>query len=425
MTSPNELSAAQAAAAIREGRLTSVALVEACLERIAQREPYVGAWEYLDQESALACARECDKHPPRGPLHGVPIAIKDIIETEGMPTSYGSAIYRGQRSAGDASCVTLMKRAGAIVLGKTVSTEFAYFKPGKTANPHNLAHTPGGSSSGSAAAVADFMAPMAFGTQTAASLIRPASYCGIVGFKPSYGTFNLAGIKPFAPSFDTLGTLTRDVDDAALMYQSLLGTAPVDLSDPGVLRIGLCRTPWWSHADLDSKIAVESAAEHFADNGARVGEVMLPKNFDRLVDVHKLIMAYEAGRSLAHEFHSRREYLSESICQLIGTGLSTSRTDYEQACAEMQAAQRQIQEMFNRFDAFVTLSAPGEAPLGLAATGDPIFSRMWTLLHVPSLSLPGWHGATNLPVGVQVVCPIGEDRDLLRIGKWAEACLRG
>ncbi len=243
MTQPNRRTAIEAAQAIAGGTMTSVELVQACLDRIHAREADIGAWTYLDDEAALAQARACDQRPAQGPLHGVPVGIKDIIDTHDMPTSYGSPIYAGHQSAGDASGVAMLRAAGAVILGKTVTTEFAMFTPGKTANPHNPAHTPGGSSSGSAAAVADAMVPLALGSQTAGSIIRPASYCGVVGYKPTHGNFPIAGIKALAQSLDTLGGFSRSVADLALLRAAMIG-APAALAKlEGPPRIGLYRTP--------------------------------------------------------------------------------------------------------------------------------------------------------------------------------------
>ncbi|HEX2115469.1 MAG TPA: amidase, partial [Alphaproteobacteria bacterium] len=259
-TEPNTWNASAAAAAVAARKISATELVTACLDRIASREPEIGAWTFLDRERALAEARARDAEAPRGPLHGVPVGIKDIIDTADMPTTYGSPIYSRHRPAIDAACVSLIRRAGGIPLGKTVTTEFAYFAPGKTKNPRNPKHTPGGSSSGTAAAVADDMVPVALGTQTAASIVRPATFCGVVGYKPTIGMYALAGIKPFAASFDTLGTLTRSVEDAMLMWRVLhADDRPLPArTDPP--RIGLCRTPQWTHAEPADVDAFETAA---------------------------------------------------------------------------------------------------------------------------------------------------------------------
>src|SRR6059058_4948125 len=271
MPDPLSLSARAAAQEIAAGRLKAEALTTACLHRIAAREPVVGAWHHLDPEAALAVARHCDASPPSGPLHGIAIAVKDLIDTVDMPTGYGSAIYEGHRPAADAACVALARAAGAIVLGKTVTTEFACFAAGKTANPHDPAHTPGGSSSGSAAAVADFMVPLAIGTQTGGSVIRPAAYCGVVGFKASYSLFPPAGMHPNTESLDTVGIMARSVEDIALFRAALMAIP----YDPPAMperspRLALCRTPHWDRALPDGKAVLEEAAVRLRAAGAEI-----------------------------------------------------------------------------------------------------------------------------------------------------------
>ena len=423
---PADLGLFEMAEAVRLGRLRSVDLVEACLERIARREAQLHAWAWLDPTAALASARQCDRQASGGPLHGVPIAVKDIIDTVDMPTAYGSPIYRGQQPNWDASCVALARRAGAVILGKTVSTEFAYFAPGPTANPRNLQHTPGGSSSGSAAAVADAMVPAGFGTQTAASVTRPASYCGVVGYKSSHGGFNLAGIKPFAPSFDALGTLTRQVVDAQWLRWSLLGErrsvdASVWTDKP---RIGLCRTPWWDSAQADCQQAIASAARALSAAGATVTDLTLPAHFDQLAAHHKTIMAYEAAHSLAFEYDRHHAQLSPQLRQLIDEGMAISRTHYLDIQAAATLARAEFAQWMQGWDALLAPSAAGAAPLGLHATGDPLFSRIWTLLGVPTITLPGARARNGLPIGVQLVCRAGADESLLALARWAEPFIR-
>src|SRR5438067_9165655 len=278
MPDPQSLSARAAAQEIAAGRRPAAALAAACLDRIAAREPVVGAWHYLDPEAPLAAARQRDAEPPRGPLHGIPIAVKDLIDTFDMPTGYGSAIYEGHRPAADAACVALARGAGAVTLGKTVTTEFACFTAGKTANPKNPGHTPGGSSSGSAAAVADGMVPLGFGTQTAGSVIRPASFCGCIGYKPSFGLINRAGVKPLADSLDTVGVLARTVEDAAFFAGVLAGRpARGDMEMPEAPpRIGIYRTPVWSEAEPSTIAAMDRARAALERAGAWTAEIVVP-----------------------------------------------------------------------------------------------------------------------------------------------------
>jgi Asp-tRNA(Asn)/Glu-tRNA(Gln) amidotransferase A subunit family amidase len=334
-----------------------------------------------------------------------------------MPTEFGSPIYRGRRTAWDAACVALARRAGAVILGKTVTTEFAYFAPGKTANPCNPEHTPGGSSSGSAAAVADRMVPAGFGTQTAASITRPASFCGVVGYKPSFGTFSLAGIKPFAESLDTLGTITRSAVDARYLRSVLLGDA--FRRDPGVdpPRVGVCRTPWWGEADDDCRAAVEGAARALGSAGATTLDVVLPAWFAELAELQRSLMAYESARNYAYEYDAHRDALSPQLRALIEEGMRIARDRYEAACAEAARARDEFGAWFRGFDVLLAPSAKGEAPRGLAATGDPLFSRIWTLLRVPSVTVPGFTGAHGLPIGVQLLGAPFTEPVLIRIGR--------
>lgn len=420
--SANHLGLYAAAECIRQGNLRSVDLVQACLDRIAMREPEVHAWAWIDPAAAMAAAQALDRQTPTGPLYGVPIAVKDIIDTADMPTECGSPIYRARRPAADASCVALARRAGALVLGKTVTTEFAYFAPGPTANPHRLLHTPGGSSSGSAAAVADFMVPAGFGTQTAASVTRPASFCGVTGYKSSLGQFSLAGIKPFAVSFDSLGSLTRSVTDAQWLRWALLGEhrSVTDARRTTTPRIGVCRTPWWDQAAPDCQQAIESVALQLAARGAHVSDAVLPGHFSELAQVHKTIMAHEAGHSLAFEADRHHDALSPQMRQLLADGGAIDHEHYLAALQTAANARRVFDDWQKPWDTLLAPSAVGEAPLGLAATGDPLFSRMWTLLGVPTISLPLASGSTGLPLGVQLIGAMHGDEALLECARWVE-----
>lgn len=420
---PNDLGLLDAVQRIRAGGLRSIDLVDACLARIAEREAVVGAWTYVDPVSARTAALECDRGPSRGPLHGIPFAVKDIIDTAGVPTEYGSSIYRGRIPTHDAACVTAAKRAGAIMLGKTVTTEFAYFSPGNTTNPWDPARTPGGSSSGTAAAVADRMVPAGFGTQTAASITRPASFCGVVGYKPSFGTFDLTGVKRFSESFDTLGTICRSARDAHYLQCALLGKQFNARSPAVPRRIGLCRTPWWTDADDDCRTVVEAAAERLRRAGVKVVDFELPTWFSVLIEVHRDIMAYEGARNYADEYADHHEQLSQELRVLINRGREISTNRYREACADAERARREFSTCMQAADLLIAPSAKGEAPIGLASTGDPLFSRMWTLLRVPSITIPRLSGAQGLPVGVQLITDIGDDWHLLRSARWVELAL--
>jgi Asp-tRNA(Asn)/Glu-tRNA(Gln) amidotransferase A subunit family amidase len=425
MTDPRLLTAREAAAQIAEHRLTAEALVAAYLDRIEARESVVGAWQHLDRDQAVARARQRDREIPRGPLHGIPIAVKDLIDTFDMPTAYGSPIYRGHRPAADASCVALARAAGAIVLGKTVTTEFATFTPGKTANPHNPAHTPGGSSSGSAAAVADGMSPLGFGTQTAGSVIRPASYCGCVGYKPSFGMINRAGIKPLSDSLDTVGVYARTVDDAAFFTgvlverPALRHLAPFD----GMPRFGLYRTPVWSEAEPATAAALDIARAALVGAGAIVEELAIAPEHDGLIEAQDKIMSFEACRGLADERIRHGAELSPRLAQLLDRGMAIGAEEYDAARTLAAAARASLRQFFGGCDAVLTPAAPGEAPAGLGYTGNPVFNRMWTLLGAPCAAVAAHWGDSGLPTAVQLVGRNGDDARLMACAAFLERAL--
>lgn len=418
----NRLGAASIVAGISGGSLTAEGVMRDCLARIAQREPEIGAFIHVDPEAAMNAARLADARADRGPLHGVPFAIKDIIDTAGQPTGWGSPIYEGHRPPRNASCVELMMRAGAVPIGKTVSTEFAYFQPGKTANPHNPAHTPGGSSSGSAAAVADFMAPLAFGSQTAASLIRPAAYCGIWGYKPSHGAFDLQGVMGLAPNLDTLGLLAREVSDLILSRSVLCGSsaeAAPHFAETAP-RISLMRGPHWHDGSIEMRDACQRALAFLAEAGAQTGEISHPPGFPGLTECQKTVMAFEAAHARLYEYQNHRHAISDTFADLVETGLATSRRDYLQARQTAALAGRVFDALFSDIDVILAPAAPGEAPHGLGATGDPLYSRAWTLLQVPSLSIPFGKGPNDLPLSFQIIGRFGEDDRLLAAAQWIE-----
>jgi len=425
----HELSASDAAARIRARTLTSTALVEACLDRIDAREPEVGAWEHLDRDQALGAAREADRSEPRGPLHGVPIGVKDIIDTADMPTALGSKIHAGRRPQQDAACVAAARAAGAIVLGKTVTTEFAYFTPGKTRNPHDVRRTPGGSSSGSAAAVADDMVPLALGSQTAASVIRPASFCGVFGYKASFGALSLSGIRPFADSLDALGIFARSIADIALLRGVLIDGPGVSADVarirplPAPPRIGLCRTAQWMAAEPCARDALEASGEIFRRAGASLQDIELPPGFVALIDAQKTVMAYEAARNYAGEASRHPDLLSEAFRALLDMGARIGRESYDDAKRAIADAGAILPAAFGGCDVLVTPATIGEAPMADAGTGDPLMSRMWTALHLPALAVPVTKGPHGMPVGVQLIAMRGADALLLDVGSWAHQAL--
>lgn len=424
MTHANELGALEAARRIARRELSAEALVRACLERIEAREAVVGAWIQLDAEAVLAEARSLDAGPLRGVLHGLPLGVKDLIDTAQLATAYGSPIYAGHRPAWDAACVASARAAGALVLGKTVTTEFATYHPGKTANPHNPAHTPGGSSSGSAAAVADFMVPLAYGTQTAGSVIRPAAFCGVVGYKPSFGMISRAGVKSLAESLDTIGVFARDVADAALFAGALAGRDLLSTATPEAPRIGLCRTHEWGEAAPEARQAFEAAAAGLSAAGARVHEIELPADFSGLAAAQTEIMAYEAAQAFAHESRAHGDQLSVKLRELLAQGAALTPQRYDQDRLLARRCRHLLSDLFREADILIAPSAPGEAPEGLAATGNPVFNRIWTVLGTPCVHLPFAQGPRGLPVGVQAVGPWGADRATLAAADWAHTVLR-
>ncbi len=425
MTDLTRLTATEAAAQIAAGAVTSEALVSACLERIAARDPALKAWAFVDPDLALAAARQCDAAPnPLGPLHGVPVGIKDIIATADMPTAMGSPIYDGHRPLYDAACVAQIRAAGAVVLGKTVTVEFAGMAPPPTHNPHDLRRTPGGSSSGSGAAVADCHVPIAFGTQTAGSIHRPAAYCGVVGFKPGYNLYNIHGVRAAAQSLDTLGTLSRTIDDAALMMAVLVGRdyAPIpEAASPP--RIAFCRTHLWGTAKPETVAAMEAARACLSAAGARIVDLDLPPAFAGLTPARDIISSYERARATLWEYTHHRDLLSPQLRSAIERGLGRSFEQYREAIAQGAHCRALLAEAFAGFDAIVTPATEGEAPVGLESTGDHAFIGFWNLLRAPSFALPTHRGPNDMPVALQLIGPYaGEDR-LIAVAKWAMARL--
>lgn len=410
------LSASEAAARIREGKLTSEGLVRSCLERIDARESQVKAWVHLDRDFALAQARECDKSAKRGPLHGVPFAAKDIMDTADLPAEYGSPIYKGNRPKADAACVALSRAAGGVLLGKTVTTEFASRIPlGETMNPHNPQHTPGGSSSGSAAAVADFMVSLAFGTQTVGSVIRPAAFCGCIGYKPSFGEVSTQGVKQNTASFDTVGLFARAVEDLALFRAALTGFAAKPLAAVSVnqLKIGFCRSMFWDRAEEYTKKFLEEAASTLAKAGAKVLDVELGKPFDQFEAMGRRINDYEFSRGLTWERQHHWELLSEFTRDKLAKWLDVSYQQYREAEAVLAQCRGHLADAMKECDLLLTPSALGEAPAGLASTGDTSFNILSTWTYTPCLTLPVFTGPSGLPVGIQLIGHRNQDHRLL------------
>lgn len=435
LTQPGFLSAADAARAIRDGMLSSEELVAACLARIRELEPRVEAWQFIDAEHALsqARARDLERREGRavGPLHGVPIGIKDIIDTADMPTEDGTVLHAGRTPERDATVVAMLRAAGAVIMGKTVTTECAYFHPGKTRNPHNPEHTPGGSSSGSAAAVAAGMVPLALGTQTNGSVIRPAAFCGVYGFKPTHGLIPRGGILRLSRSLDQVGLFARTLEDVALLAEQLEGYDERDPDTRPRARVPFCaiakqepplpptlgfvKTPLWERADGDTK---EAFAELVEALGERVMEIDLPESARAALEWHAAIMQAEMAASLDMEWEKGRDRLSEQLRALLSRGREVRALDYQRALARIPLLNDAFGEIFERCDAILTPAAPGTAPRGLGSTGDPAFCTLWTLCGMPALSLPLMQGANGLPLGVQLVGARRDDARLLRTGRW-------
>ncbi len=442
-TNPVQMSALRAAEAIREGELTSEELVGACLARIEECEDQIGAWEHLDEEFALRQAREADlarrEGEALGPFHGVPVGIKDIIDTAELPTENGSPLHAGRQPTEDAALVSLLKNAGAVIMGKTVTTEFAVYHPGKTKNPHDPERTPGGSSSGSAAAVASRMVPAAVGSQTNGSTIRPASYCGVCGFKPTHGTISRYGMLPQSRPIDHVGLFARSVEDVAFLGDQLMvfdardpdmrhRAAPRLLetaaSEPPVApRFAFVKTPVWDQADEDAQAAFEELAARLG--GEVVEEVELPEPFDSAVEWHQIILESNLARNFEAEYDRGRDQLSDLLRKMMERGKEYLAVDYTRAVEKVPVLNGLLGETFERFDALLTPPAPGQAPLGLGATGNPVFCTIWTLCGTPAVTLPLLEGADGMPLGVQLVGPRGDDARLLRTARWLESRLGG
>jgi Asp-tRNA(Asn)/Glu-tRNA(Gln) amidotransferase A subunit family amidase len=420
----NQLSAAEAVAQLAGGGLTAEALTHACLDRAEERKS-VKAWIWLDPEQALAQARAADRAGRPGLLAGLPIGVKDIIDTADMPTEHGSPIYRGNRPFADAACVALLRMAGAVILGKTVTTEFANRFPGATVNPHNPAHTPGGSSSGSAAGVADYQVPAALGTQTGGSTIRPAAFCGVVGYKPSFGEFSRGGIKLQCHNLDTLGVLCRSLDDLALLRAALTASPHRKIDHAAAApRIGICRTPAWGVAEPATQALIERSAARLAAAGARVSDISFAPEFAKILEHHRRIFNFEAARNYAYEYEEHHDLVSQVLRDTVLTpGRELPLDAYVEAIETADAFRRHLDDIFRDVDVLLTPSAAGEAPEGLGSTGDPSFNAIWTLAWTPSVTLPAGPGPKGLPLGIQLVGPRFRDEALLDAAAWVAARL--
>lgn len=432
------MGASEAAAAIRDGSLRSEELVQACLDRIDEVDGQVQAWAFLDREYALEQARRCDETraagQPMGPLHGVPVGLKDIIDTADMPTENGTILHQGRRPKQDAAIVSVLRSAGAVVMGKTVTTELATYFPGKTRNPHDPNRTPGGSSSGSAAGVASFQFPLAVGSQTNGSVVRPASYCGTWGIKPTRGLVSRVGVLSQSPFLDILGFFARSAEDLALLTETLAVYDPRDpqmrprarppltmlasQEPPVEPKLAFVRTPVWDQADEDAREAIEELVGFL---GETVQEIPLPAAFDDAIRWHGTVMEADIARSFAPLYQRGADKMSESLRSQIERGRTFTAVEYNDALAKVELLNFGLGELFADFDAILTLPTTGEAPVGLDSTGSPIFCTIWTLCGTPALTVPVLQGSSGMPIGAQLVGAAGDDGRLLRTARWLAA----
>jgi Asp-tRNA(Asn)/Glu-tRNA(Gln) amidotransferase A subunit family amidase len=428
------LSLCEAAAEVREGRISAVELVTACLDRIAEVDPGIEAWAFLDRDYALMQAQALDLSRAQGkalgPLHGVPVGIKDIFDTGDMPTEFGSPFWTGRTPRRDAVAVAKLRAAGAVIMGKTVTTEYAYFQPGKTRNPHDPKRTPGGSSSGSAAAVSAHMVPCAIGSQSNGSLIRPAAFCGVVGFKPTHGLIPRSGMLELSRALDQIGVFARSVEDVALLAEVLVGFDEEDLDTRPVARspflavassepplpprFAFVRSQVWEQAEAVTRGAFGELVEALDES---VAEVELGASFNKVIDLHRVVMEVEMAHNLRRDFDQGGDQLSPQLRQLIERGRTHPAVDYCAALAGIRPLNDALDFVFDEYDAILTPSAPGEAP-AMATTGNPAFCTTWTYLGTPAISLPLMSSESGLPLGVQLVGRRGNDARLLRTARW-------
>ena len=420
MTEIFELSLTQLDRGLRKHDFSLVEVVESLARRIEDREAETRAFTSLDLDRVRAQLDQVPSQSRETAICGIPFGVKDIFNTSDWVTAYGSDIYEGHQPVSDAAIVSQLRSAGGVVMGKTVTTEFAYFSPGKTRNPKDLEHTPGGSSQGSAAAVADWMIPFVLGSQTAASVIRPAAFCGVIGYKASVGQFPLNGVLTLSYSMDSLGFFVRDVKDLQLLRGILLNQS----SSPAPVkprRVGLVATPQWCTLDEASQSIIEGVIKNLGAAGVAVGEVEVDgyQGID-LIKAHKTVMAYEASRARAVEFERHSADLSEQFCELMQEGRLINYEQYQEALAQRDSANQRLMETWRNYDLLLTPSALGEAPQGLSSTGDPIFSRAWNLLGGPAITLPAGVGQKKLPLGIQLVGRVSSDDDLIAKALWVD-----
>lgn len=407
-------SVSSVARSIQQGALTAREYVAGYIAAIQKKNPQVHALVAWDEEAILRQAEAIDRRQDKGVLAGIPIAIKDVIDVSGLPTAYGAHHFFKTTPNHDASCVALLKAAGAVIIGKAATAEFAFSAPSRARNPHHLAHTPGGSSSGSAAGVAADMFPLALGTQTGGSVIRPAAFCGVFGFKPTFGLVGRAGMRPFAESFDTIGWFGHDIEDIQCLLSVLASeqAQPTTRSVEGSLRVGFCRTPFWSQASAAMRHRVEQIADLF-----EASEVTLSFDLEQVSKDHKKLMAIEMARALRPEFLQHSAQLSPALLALIEQGLTYTHAQELQSLNHLAQCRAALDQQFSEFDLLLAPAAPGSAPATLTHTGDSIFNRMWSALHVPCLSMPVGTAEQGLPVGIQLIGRRYADQELLQASR--------
>ncbi len=431
----NELSALELAGSIRDGRVTSRSVVESCIERITSTDGTLRAWQWLDPDHALDQADRLDRSrkfgKPLGALHGVPVGIKDIIDVGSVPTRHGSPLFAGRKARRNAFVVDRLSDAGAVILGKTVTTELAFMNPAETTNPHDATKSPGGSSSGSAASVAHCQAPLAVGSQTNGSVIRPASFCGVFGFKPTRGVISTDGVLETCPNLDQLGVFGRTLEDVAALADAISGHDSRDRKSwPGPrprMRDG-CRQEvpvepdfaWFEPAYFDR--LSEDSRQGFEDVvellGGQVDRIAVPDGFDSLVETHRIIMDYEFNRGLGPRICRNPELVSAEVLGVVERAASITEADYRRALAMKSSAEHYFELFFRDYDAIIAPSAPGEAPARESGTGDPVFCTVWTLCGLPAVTLPVLTGNADLPIGLQLIAGREEDDRLLRTARW-------
>ena len=433
MSSP-KLSVVEMVQSIQKGEITSEELVKSYIEQIKKKEKDVEAWEFFDEEFVLSQAKKLDslhQSGKHGDLHGIPVGIKDIFDTEDMPTTDGTEIHKKNPSLSDCTVVSKLKQAGAIIMGKTVTCELAYYSPGKTKNPHDLSRTPGGSSSGSAAAVASHMVPLAIGSQTNGSVIRPASYCGVIGYKPTKGLISRHLVLQISRALDQVGIFSNSIEDAALISEQIIGHDKQDPDTslnprPKLLAasrqkppmeplLAYIKLPFMDKLDED---VMEGFNEVKDELKGQINEIELPAGFDGIPDWHKIIMESDMARSFSEEYKKSKNKLSDKIVEAIERGMKYSSVEYNEAFSKIEVANAYFKQFFHDYDAILTPSACGEAPKGLKSTGNPIFCTIWTYCGMPSISLPLLQGKNNLPVGVQLVSSLYDDERLFRNASW-------